>query len=75
MGPLCQLQKIAFLDSLKNVDVPADVDWLVVGDFNLIRNPSNRNRPGGNLQDMFMFNEAISAQGWVELPLRRRKFT
>jgi hypothetical protein len=55
--------------------VPADVDWLVVGDFNLIRNPSNRNRPGGNLQDMFMFNEAISAQGWVELPLRRRKFT
>jgi hypothetical protein len=52
-----------------------EINWLVVGDFNLLRNPSNRNRPGGNLQDLFLFKEAISAQGWVELPLHGRKYT
>jgi len=55
--------------------MPDDCDWLVVGDFNLYRNQENRNKPGGDLQEMFLFNEAISAQGWVELPFHRRKFT
>jgi hypothetical protein len=55
--------------------MPDHVDWLIVGDFNLIRQPSNRNKLGADVQEMFLFNEAISAQGWVELPLHGRHFT
>jgi hypothetical protein len=33
----------------------------IVGDFNLIRGPHNRNKPGGNVEEMLLFNEVISA--------------
>lgn len=52
-----------------------DVDWIVMGDFNLIRSPDNRNKIGGNLSEMFMFNNAISRLGLNEITLQRRKFT
>jgi endonuclease/exonuclease/phosphatase family metal-dependent hydrolase len=67
--------KSIFLNWLKDIQINPEVDWLVVGDFNLIRGPHNRNKPGGNLQEMLLFNEVISAQRWVELPLRGRQFT
>jgi endonuclease/exonuclease/phosphatase family metal-dependent hydrolase len=46
-----------------------------VGDFNLIRSPSYRNKPGGNLNEMLLFNEAISNLDLVEIPLKGRKYT
>jgi exonuclease III len=74
-GPCTSEGKSVFLNWLKDIQINPEVDWLVVGDFNLIRGPHNRNKPGGNLQEMLLFNEVISAQGWVELPLRGRQFT
>ena len=49
----------------------------------LIRSPINldegstndRNKPGGDLNDMLLFNEAISKCVIVELPLKGRKYT
>jgi hypothetical protein len=32
-----------------NVQMSDEVDWLIVGDFNLLRKPDDRNRPGGNI--------------------------
>jgi hypothetical protein len=55
--------------------MPDDLDWLIVGDFNFIRKPSDRNRDGGEVNEMFMFNEAISKLGIVELPLKDRQYT
>ena len=52
-----------------------DTNWIIMGDFNLIRKPSDRNRPGGDVNDMLIFNEAISELGLVELPLKGRKYT
>jgi hypothetical protein len=52
-----------------------DVDWLVVGDFNLYRHPLDRNKPGADIADMLMFNEAISSLGLIELPLKGQRFT
>jgi hypothetical protein len=46
-----------------------------VGDFNLYRKLEDRNRPGANVSDMLLFNNAISALGVVEIPLQGRKFT
>jgi hypothetical protein len=33
------------------------------------------NKSGGDVSFMLLFNEAISAQGWAEIPLQGRKFT
>ena len=37
--------------------MPNDVDWINMGDFNLIRTPEDRNRRGGDVNEMLMFNE------------------
>lgn len=49
--------------------MPSIVDWSVLGDFYLLRNPTNRNKPSGDVSKMLMLNSAISALGLVELPL------
>ena len=67
--------KLAFLEWFKHFQMPEDVDWLVLGDFNLIRRPENRNKEGADIQEMFLFNEAISKLGLVEIPLLGRQFT
>lgn len=74
-GPCDAERKIAFLNWFENIQMPEEVDWMIVGDFNLCRKLEDRNRPGGNINDMFLFNSAISALGIVEIPLHGRKFT
>lgn len=74
-GPCSREGKIEFTNWLKDIQMPDDVEWLLVGDFNLMTSPSDRNKPGGDVTEMFLFNEAISAVRLVELPLQGRKYT
>lgn len=74
-GPCDAEGKDAFISWFENIQMPEDVDWMVVGDFNLYRKPKDRNRPRGNISGMFLFNSTISALGIVEIPLHGRKFT
>lgn len=46
-----------------------------MGDFNFCRQPSDRNKLGGDVNGMLLFNEAINNLGLIELPLKGRKFT
>lgn len=55
--------------------MPDNVEWLLVGDFNLYRIPEDRNRPGADFAEMLLFNEAISALGLVELSLKGQRYT
>ena len=55
--------------------MPSDVDWIIMGHFNFIRKPEDRNKPGGDVNEMLMFNEAISELGLIELPLKGRQFS
>jgi exonuclease III len=72
----CQAERKAmFLDWFANIDMPDDTDWLIVRDFNFIRSPSDRNKPGGDTNGMLLFNEAINNLGIIELALKGRKFT
>jgi endonuclease/exonuclease/phosphatase family metal-dependent hydrolase len=48
---------------------------MVLGDFNLIKAQENRNKPGENIEEMFLFNEAISTLGLNEIPLQNMKYT
>jgi len=55
--------------------MPDTMDWLVVGDFNLYRNPQDRNKPMEDYTEMMLFNGAICALGLVELPLKDQGYT
>jgi hypothetical protein len=46
-APCTSKGKIEFLNWLHDFELPEGTDWLLVGDFNLIRRPSDRNKPGG----------------------------
>lgn len=74
-GPCTLDGKREFTQWLKNIQMLDGVDWLLIGDFNLIREPTNRNKLGGNYSEMFIFNEAISALGLLEIPLKSKRFT
>lgn len=51
----------------------AETDWLIVGDFNLLRKPEDKE--GVDPNEIFLFNEAISKLDLIELPLHGRHFT
>ena len=74
-APCTSTGKQLFLSWLKNIQMPQEVNWLLAGDFNLIRKPEDRNKPGGDISEMFAFNEAFSTLGVVELPLFGKRFT
>lgn len=59
-GPCQGEERDNFVQWLYNLNVPDDEDWLFMGDFNFIRSTDNRNLPGGNANDIFLFNEIIS---------------
>lgn len=73
-GPCTAPGKMAFLNWLKNIIMPENVNWILLGDFNLIRKPKDRNKPGGDIGEMFRFNSMISALGLNEVKLQGRKF-
>lgn len=50
-----------FISWFQGIQMPNDIDCIIVGDFNLYRNPEDRNRPGADINEMILFNGAISA--------------
>lgn len=46
-----------------------------MGDFNLIRSPENRNRAGGNANDMLLFNDLINHLDLVDFAFQGREFS
>jgi endonuclease/exonuclease/phosphatase family metal-dependent hydrolase len=74
-APCTPQGKIDFLNWLYNISMPSDKLWLLVGDFNLIRRSEDRNKPGGDINLMLKFNEAISNLDLVEIPLHGLSYT
>lgn len=58
-----------------NLDTSEFEDWVLGGDFNLIKGPENRNKPGEEVTKMNMFNEAIVDLDLTDIPFSRRNFT
>ena len=74
-GPCTEPDRSAFINWFRNCDVSDSINWLFMGDFNFYRSLENRNRPGGNLTDTLIFNDAIDHLGLIELPLKGRSYT
>ena len=74
-GPCQGVLRDEFVSWLYNLKVEPEQNWLLLGDFNFIRSLDNRNLPGGDVNDIFIFNEIIGHLGLLELPLKGRRFT
>jgi exonuclease III len=74
-GPCQGVERDQFISWLFNLSIPCTANWLLLGDFNFIRSHENRNKPGGDVNDMFLFNEIIGHLGLLELPLKGRRYT
>jgi hypothetical protein len=74
-GPSVSAEKAAFIAWLYNLDILSFDDWIILGDFNLIKSPSDRNRPGGNINEMMLFNDLINHLDLVDISFQGRKFT
>jgi hypothetical protein len=74
-GPCTEPARSEFLSWFRGHVINPDDNWLFMGDFNFYRSLENRNRPGGNLHDTFLFNDAIGHLGLVELPIKGRAYT
>jgi hypothetical protein len=59
--------KAGFISCLYDFDTSSFRDWLILGDFNIIRPPNNRSRPGGNPTEMLFFNDLIQHLDLVEI--------
>jgi hypothetical protein len=65
----------SFVSWLYNLVISPLENWLLVGDFNFIRSHENCNKLGGDVNDVFLFNEIIGHLGLLELPLKGGSFT
>jgi exonuclease III len=74
-GPASAPLKQGFITWLMNLDSTSYDDWVLGGDFNLIRSPKNQNKPRGDTNEMNLFNEVISDLDLVEIPFSDRNFT
>jgi hypothetical protein len=74
-GPCRGIERDNFFQWLHDLVIPFHENWLLVGDFSFMRSVDNRNKPGADMNVIFIFNEIISYLGLVELPLKGRSFT
>jgi exonuclease III len=74
-GPTVHEERDVFTNWLLDLDATPMDSWVILGDFNLIRSPENRNRIGGDINNMLLFNRIISQLDLVEIPLKGRAFT
>jgi exonuclease III len=64
-----------FLSWFSSIEIDDNKLWIFLGDFNMIRSPDNRNKPGGDHLRMMSFNLAISQLGLQEIPLKGQVYT
>ena len=69
-GPCQNPAHAEFAQWLYNLDIRFEDNWLLLGNFHSMRSLDNRNLPGGNVNDIFLFNEIIGHLGRVELPMK-----
>jgi hypothetical protein len=56
-------ERQAFINWLNGLNVDDDSNWMFVDDFNFYRSLEDKNREGGNMQDIMAFNEMINNLG------------
>lgn len=74
-GPYDGEDRETFTNWLYDLDIPDSDDSALVGDFNFIRSIQNRNKLGGDNNDILLFIDIIRSQALVEITLKGRSYT
>ena len=74
-GPQADMDKLLFLQELKDIAAPEHDRWLVIGDFNLIYQAADKNNTNLNRRLMGCFRETIDDLHLKEIRLNGRWFT
>ena len=74
-GPTVKVEREDFLSELGAIRGLWNEPWCVVGDFNMIRFPSERSRGGRLSLTMWRFSEVIEELELRDLPLQGGLFT
>jgi hypothetical protein len=64
-----------FVQWLSSLDSSAYELWIIMADFNMIRSSEDGNIPGGNINNMLLFNSLIHQHDLDEIPLKGRMYT
>ena len=67
--------KSLFLDHLASIAPPPNCPWMLLGDFNLMRSPEDKNNPSFRFNEADLFNDTIDQLALIELPLLDRSYT
>jgi hypothetical protein len=60
---------------LADLDSSSMQYWMIMDNFNLIREPDDRNRRGGDTNNMLIFKILIPSHDLEEIPLKGRAYT
>ena len=74
-GPAHHEDKQDFFDWLLSIDNTPMHNWIILGDFNLIRSTGNRNWGTGDINHMLMFNSIIAQLDLEDIPIKGRAYT
>jgi exonuclease III len=74
-GPAQEDRKVRFLTGLANLGARERLPILIGGDFNILRNPKEKNKPNFNPRWPFLFNAVIEGRNLRELDITGRQFT
>jgi hypothetical protein len=74
-APSTTTGKMEFLQWFSNFNISPRQSIIFLGDFNLIRDMDNRNKPRGSTTMMLDFNSAISQLGILEIALKGQSYT
>jgi hypothetical protein len=74
-GPQLDNEKTIFLSELRNIQTMVRPEWVLLGDFNMIRRAREKNKGSINRRVMRQFNNTIDVMHLLELDLTDRAFT
>ena len=62
-GPCQGPERDEFINWLNDLQIQDEDNWMIMGDFNFYMSLNNRNKPEGDINDVFIFNGIISHLG------------
>lgn len=74
-GPQSYQDKLSFMNELKDLKNQVQVEWLIIGDFNLIYKAEDKSNNRLNRHLMNSFRQALDESQLMEIDLRGRKYT
>lgn len=73
-GPTVDERKAAFLEEISYIRSIVSSPWLIIGDFNLIKNPKDKNNCRVDNRWMARFRAALNSASLKEIPLIGRNY-